>query len=32
MVDFVTIALVWIFPVVVIGLLVWRAVRFRSGV
>ena len=30
MTDFLTILLVWIFPVVVVGLLVWRTVRFRS--
>lgn len=30
MIDFLTILLVWIFPVVVVGLLVWRTVRFRS--
>ena len=31
MVDFLTIVLVWVFPVVVVVLLVWRVVRFRSG-
>lgn len=31
MVDFLTIAMVWVFPVIVIGLLLWRAVRHRSG-
>jgi hypothetical protein len=30
MTDFLTIFLVWVFPVLVVGWLVWRAVRHRS--
>lgn len=30
MTDFLTIFLVWVFPVVVVGLLLWRTVRYRS--
>jgi hypothetical protein len=30
MTDFLTVLLVWVFPVAVVALLVWRTVRFRS--
>jgi hypothetical protein len=31
MTDTLILLLVWVFPVVVVGLLVWRAVRNRRG-
>lgn len=32
MIEVVTIVLVWLFPITVVGLLVWRAVKARSDV
>lgn len=31
MTDTIILLLVWVFPVIVVGLLVWRAVRNRRG-
>lgn len=31
MIDMLTVLLVWVFPVTVVGAIVWRAVRSRRG-